>query len=80
MSTQSTPITQEQAKAIMALADIIVETAKEARETGGAPSGPMYAAMSAHGVSLEAYQQILDVLVKIGKVRVVNHCVLAVED
>jgi hypothetical protein len=57
--------------------DMIVETAREAGPLG-APSGVVYAALSAHGMTLNVYQQIVDALVDAGRITVENHCIKAI--
>lgn len=55
-------------EAIRRIAAAIVETVKEAGELG-APSGIVYAALNANGMTLDTYQQFIGVLVKLGKIR-----------
>lgn len=62
-----------QAEATMLfLAKALLETVQECPD--GAPSGPMYMAVNAKGVSLDQYQAIMNALVKAGRIRYSNHC------
>jgi hypothetical protein len=61
-------LTQPQAGALRALANAITEVVGEAGPLG-APAGVIYAALSAHGFSLAQFQQLMDALVSLGKVR-----------
>jgi hypothetical protein len=66
-----------EAKIIAALKlaiDCIIEAAKIAGPVG-APSGVVYAALSEHGMTLTVYEQIVDYLVKSGKIKVEYHCI-----
>lgn len=54
--------------------DCILDAAREAGPMG-APSGVVYAALSAHGMTLNVYQQIIDALVNAGRITVSNHCI-----
>ena len=57
---------------------LVVECILEAAtETGpmGAPSGVVYAALNAHGIQLHHYQQIVDALVRQGKITVEHDCI-----
>ena len=57
------------------LAMACILDAAEAAGPMGAPSGVVYAALSAHGLTLPAYQQILDALIQAGKITVSGHCI-----
>lgn len=57
--------------------DCIIEAARTAGPMG-APSGVVYAALSAHGMTLNVYQQIIDALVNTGRITVENHCIKVV--
>lgn len=59
---------QTRNEAIRRIADAIVESVKEAGELG-APSGIVYAALNAYGMSLDTYHSFIGVLVKLGKLR-----------
>lgn len=63
---QMTP--QQQTEGIRRIAQAIVEAVKEAGEFG-APSGIVYAALNAQGMTLDQYQQFIAALVKLGKLR-----------
>lgn len=55
---------QERAKELLTLMmSAIINTVREAGP-GGAPSGPIYAALMGHGCSLELYQRIMATLVE----------------
>jgi hypothetical protein len=56
-----------QFQALRALCDAIIETVGEAG-TLGAPAGPMYAALMGQ-LSLHQFEQVMDGLVKAGKLR-----------
>lgn len=64
------------AEVVRAIADIIEETAREAGPLG-APSGHIYAALSATGLSLDTYQVILGVMERTGRIRVSGHVITA---
>jgi hypothetical protein len=59
---------QQQTEAIRRIADAIVESVKEAGESG-APSGFVYAALNAQGMTLDQYYSFIGVLVKVGRLR-----------
>ena len=61
-------MTPEQARAIRAICDAIVEAVKAAGPTG-APGGVIYAALMGQGCSLETYEQFMRGLVRAGKLR-----------
>lgn len=71
-------MTPEQIKAVQALAAVIEETVNESGPWG-APSGVMYAALMSKGVSLQVYQQITGMLVKMGRIRQSGDCFYPVE-
>lgn len=59
---------REQAVQILrGLAQVVVETVEEAGQQG-VPTGPMYAAFMAYGVSLEMFEGLVDALVQAGRV------------
>lgn len=57
---------------------VIIDTIKDAGPLG-APSGPMYAALSAHGMTLNTYNSIIDALTRVGKIRQENHVLYLVK-
>lgn len=57
---------------VMRVVSAVVGTISDAGEMG-APSGPIYAALMAHGVSLEQYNRIIDMLKEKNLVRLSNH-------
>lgn len=61
--------TARQIAAVQALARAIVDSVREADRGMGVPAGPMYAAMMAHGVTLDQFNQLMGVLVRLGKLR-----------
>ncbi len=62
-------MTREQARAaLVQIANAIVETVKEAGDQG-TPGGVLYAAMMAHGASLEQFEQLMAALVAVKKLR-----------
>jgi hypothetical protein len=63
---------RKRAARILALLKIVLETVEEAGEEG-APSGPMYAALQTAGVSLEAYESIVQFLIDKKAIRKSNH-------
>ena len=66
-------MTIEQLKALKAVADAIIETVQLSGPLG-APGGHLYAALMAHGVTLEQYEQIMSGLVGAGKLRKQGEC------
>jgi hypothetical protein len=46
-----------------ALAEMVLSTVEETQGQFGTPSGPMYAAFMAHGISLANYTKLIDGLV-----------------
>lgn len=54
------------------LVQIILETIQSAGPNG-VPSGPLYATLNCHGLSLATYQQIMAGLVATGRVRLSGH-------
>ena len=69
-------MTPKQATAVLALADVIEETARDSMPMG-APSGVVYAALMGVGVTLNLYQQILAIMVKQGRITVEHDCIKA---
>jgi hypothetical protein len=63
----------EQLKALRLIATAILETVREAGELG-APSGVMYAALSAQGCSLNQYRSIMAGLERAGLVKKEGDC------
>lgn len=63
-------------KAMMALCDIVEETAREAGPMG-IPSGHLYAALSSAGISLDNYQKMLAAMEKVGRIQVSGHVITA---
>jgi len=57
------PPTAEQAAAIRLAIDCIMDAARIGGDLG-APSGVIYAAMAAQGMTLDVYQQLVDYLVR----------------
>jgi hypothetical protein len=55
-------MTMEQAKALRQVADAIIATVRESGPLG-APAGHMYAALMAHGCTLEQFEGIMSGLV-----------------
>ncbi len=66
-------MTNQQISALRAIASAVLETVKEAGEMG-APAGPMYAALMAHGCSLHQFEQIMGGLERSGYVRKSGDC------
>ena len=54
--------------------DCILDAASKAGPMG-APSGVVYAALNAHGMTLHVYQQLIDALVNHGKITVEFDCI-----
>ncbi len=61
-------MTQEQIKAIREVAGAIIDTVK-ASEPLGAPGGTMYAALMAHGCTIQQFEQIMGGLVRANLLR-----------
>jgi hypothetical protein len=59
-------------RAVLSILSAFLDTVKEAGPRG-APSGPMYAAAMAQGLTLEQYEAIMRALVNAGKVRKEGH-------
>ena len=70
--------TIEQIKAVQQLATLIVDSVKEADTGYGCPAGPMYAALMAHGCTLNQFEQIMSALVRVGKLTKHGDCYKAV--
>lgn len=69
---QQTP-TSEQKRALILLVSAITDTIKEAGEMG-APGGIMYAALMAHGCTLNQFQSIMGTLVRLGRIEKRGEC------
>lgn len=65
---------EQQIAALRLAIDCIVEAA-EIGGALGAPSGAVYAAMSQHGLTLNAYQSLLAALERAGKIVVKDDCI-----
>lgn len=61
-------------EALKIAVDCILEAVRVAGPMG-APSGVIYAALSAQGMTLNVYQQIVDYLVSAGRITVENYCI-----
>ena len=61
-------MTKQQIAAIQAIAGIIVDVVKAAGPQG-APAGVIYAALMAHGCSLDQFNQLMGAIVGAGKLR-----------
>jgi hypothetical protein len=72
-------MTVEQIKALKDVADAVIEVVRTTQGTFGTPGGHLYAAMMAHGCTIGMYQQIMDGLVKAGKLRKQGECFFVVE-
>lgn len=70
----------EKVVAALRLAMACILDAAEAAGPQGAPSGVVYATLNAHRLTLPAYQQILDMLIEVGKVTVSGHCIRLVKE
>lgn len=62
------PNAQRQVAALRMILDAVVESVSEAGELG-APGGVVYAALMAHGVTLQQYEGIMGALVRAGRLR-----------
>ena len=60
----------------VAMAAVVQAVLDTIRQSGpnGAPSGVMYAALSAHGMTLQNYQAMMGALVRVGKVTLEHDC------
>jgi len=65
------------AKAIMAIVDAVVGVVRDAGPNG-CPEGPLYAALMAHGCSLDQFQSLIGLIEKAGKIRREGHVLYAV--
>lgn len=63
-----TDLTAAQREALLAIVDVTVEAVRAAGPTG-APAGPMYAAMMAHGCTLTQFEGLMSALVRSGRLR-----------
>lgn len=57
-----------QSSALKAIVDAVVETVKAAG-TMGAPGGHLYAALMAHGCTLNQFQSLMGALVRMGMLK-----------
>ncbi len=64
---------EAQKRALILIVSAITDTIKEAGEFG-APGGVMYAALMAHGCSLNQFESIMGTLVRLGKVEKRGEC------
>jgi hypothetical protein len=60
--------TPEQKRAVAAIANAIVDAVRAAG-SHGAPGGVIYAAMMAHGCTLEQYEQFMAALVRLKRLK-----------
>ncbi len=65
--------TETQKRALIMIVSAITDTIKEAGEFG-APGGVMYAALMAHGCSLNQFESIMSTLVRLGRVEKRGEC------
>jgi len=61
--------TSQQQQALKLVVDCILDAARTAGPLG-APSGIIYAALNAHGLTLDAYESILASMTRLGMVKV----------
>jgi hypothetical protein len=66
-------ITSEQMKALKAIGDAIIETVRLSGPMG-APGGHIYAALMAHGVNIQQFEQIMSGLCRAGMLRKQGEC------
>ena len=69
-------MTAEQAKALKAICDAVIDSVKAAGPLG-APAGTLYAALMTHGASLQQFESLMSGLVSIGKLRKQGHLYFA---
>ena len=69
---------EQQIQAVKLAARMILETVQE-MGGDGAPSGIVYAALNAHGMSLMTYQSIIDSMKRQGLIREEYNVLYAVE-
>jgi len=60
---------------LQAIAETIIEAASL---PDGIPSGHCYAALMPLGITLEAYETIIETLIQMKKIRRSNHCLFAI--
>jgi hypothetical protein len=65
--------TPTQAAALRQVLDAIVSAVEAAGPTG-APGGVLYAALMCHGVTLERFENLMDALMRAGKLRKSGQC------
>ena len=70
--------TIQQLQALRAACDLILEAVRESGPLG-APAGVMYAALMAHGCTLNQFESIMGALVRAGKLRKSGDCYHVVE-
>lgn len=73
MTDAFTKAVNDQLKALKAIGDAIIETVALAGPLG-APGGHLYAALMAHGVSLEQFEQIMSGLCRAKTLRKQGDC------
>jgi hypothetical protein len=69
-------MTKQQIAAIQAIAGIIVDVVKGNGEQG-VPAGTIYAALMAHGITLDQFNQLMGAIVGAGKLRKEGHLYFA---
>lgn len=67
----------QQISAVKSACDCILDAAEMAGPYG-IPSGTVYLALSAYGLKLHVYQQLLDVLVTAGRISVKNDLIVRI--
>ena len=74
---QNNTATPEDIRKVVTMVNVIVEAVKETG-TNGAPEGPMYAALMAHGCTLDQFNLLVDLAVRAGKLRKRGHLLFAI--
>ena len=69
-------MTTEQAKALRMICDAVVDSVKAAGPLG-APAGTLYAALMAHGATLDQFERLMAGLVSVGKLTKQGHLYFA---
>jgi hypothetical protein len=70
-------MTHQQISALKMIADAVIDSVKAAGSLG-APGGVLYAALMAHGCTLEQFESIMSALVQAGKLTQRGHLYFAV--
>jgi hypothetical protein len=65
-------ITKEALVAFLQLVEVVIDRVKDAGPQG-APAGPLYATLMSAGMTLQQFEQMMDAIVKSGRLRKSGH-------